>query len=212
LSKELYKEFTLISLLFTIVAFSTLSFIIKDFISLWISPSFAAETKNIAIVLAISCMIRGAFPIYENLFKGIGKPIYNMYIIIASSLIIVILDFILIPVLGLNGAGVAYLVSPLAGIVAIVFIWRKLLKASISEPIKIYLIPLLISYFILAISFLIKGKSTLPPSWLKIIIQAIVFLVFQVFLLFGYFKLFAPEVLLKLDDLKKRTKSIWKPI
>ena len=151
-SKELYKEFTLISLLFTIVAFSTLSFIIKDFISLWISPSFAAETKNIAIVLAISCMIRGAFPIYEYLFKGIGKPIYNMYIIIASSLIIVILDFMLIPVLGLNGAGIAYLLSPVAGIVAIIFIWLKLLKAPLSEPFRIYLVPLLISYFILAIS------------------------------------------------------------
>ena len=135
-----------------------------------------------------------------------------MYIIIASSLIILILDFILIPVLGLNGAGVAYLVSPLAGIVAIIFIWRKLLRTPLSEPIKIYLIPLLISYFILTISFLIKGKSTLPLSWLIIIIRAIIFLVFQVSLLFGYFKLFAPEVLLKLVDLKKRTKSIWKPI
>ena len=210
-SKELYKEFTLISLLFTIVAFSTLSFIIKDFISLWISPSFAAETKNIAIVLAISCMIRGAFPIYEYLFKGIGKPIYNMYIIIASSLIIVILDFMLIPVLGLNGAGIAYLLSPVAGIVAIIFIWLKLLKAPLSEPFRIYLVPLLISYFILAISFLVKRRIYFPPSWLIIILQMVIFLVLQISMLFGYFKLFAPEVLVKLADLKNRTRSIWKP-
>lgn len=193
-SKKLYKEFTLISLLFSILIFSTLGLIIFDFIALWINPAFAMQTKNIAVILSISCMIRGAFPIYENLFKGIGKPIYNMYIIIASSLIIVIFDVILIPLLGINGAGIAYLISPLTGVAAIIFIWKKLIKNKLSEPMRFYLIPLLLSYSLLALAFFVKNVMHLSPSWITIILQAAIFGIAQIILIGAYFKLFVPEV------------------
>jgi O-antigen/teichoic acid export membrane protein len=192
-SKNLYKEFTLISLLFTIIVFSTLSLVVKDFIALWITPEFAAGTKNIAIILSVSCMIRGAFPVYENLFKGIGKPVYNMYITIASSLIIVILDFLLIPRLGLDGAGLAYLISPIVGIFVIIYIWKRILKTSLNGPFKDYLMPLILSYALLAIFFFIKGKMNIEPSWSTIILQALGFVIIQVLMIFIYFKIFSHQ-------------------
>jgi O-antigen/teichoic acid export membrane protein len=193
-SKKLYKEFTLLSLVATIIIFSTLSLVIKDFISLWISPTFANETKNIAVILSVSCMIRGAFPVYENLFKGIGRPEINMYIVIGSSLIIVISDFLLIPHLGLNGAGIAYLLSPLAGVAAILFIWKKILMAPINEIFRNYLMPLLISYFLLLFAFIIKKSFYQEPSWTSIIIQSALFGIIQVLIILAYFRLFARSV------------------
>jgi len=192
-SKSLFKEFTLISLLFTIVVFSTLSLVIKDFIALWITPEFAAETKSIAIILSVSCMIRGAFPVYENLFKGIGKPSYNMYITIASSLIIVVLDFLLIPHLGLEGAGLAYLISPIVGIFVIIYIWKRILKTSLNGPFKDYLMPLILSYALLAIFFFIKSTMNIEPSWPNIILQALGFVIIQALLIFIYFKIFSHQ-------------------
>jgi O-antigen/teichoic acid export membrane protein len=211
-AKTLFKEFTFIGLLFTIIIFSTLSLVIKDFLSLWISTSFAAETQSIAIILAVSCIIRGAFPVYENLFKGIGKPIYNMYIVIASSLIIVLMDFLLIPHLGLNGAGIAYLVSPLVGVVAIVLIWKKLLKESLIEPLKKYLVPLVLSIVLLGISFALKSKLEISVSWLSTIAQALSFCFVLTILLLGYYRIFTPDVWHKLQDLKIRIQTIWKPV
>jgi O-antigen/teichoic acid export membrane protein len=210
-AKILYKEFTFIGLMFTIIVFSTLSLVIKDFISLWISPSFASETKSIAVIFALSCMIRGAFPVYENLFKGIGKPVYNMYIIIASSLIIVLVDFLLIPRLGLNGAGIAYLVSPLAGVAAIILIWKRLLNESLTEPLKQYLIPLLISFIMVAVSFLIKSKLNISASWVNVFFQVLCFSIVLSLILIGYYRIFVPEIWLKMADLKIRLKAIWNP-
>jgi len=192
-SKNLFKEFTLISLLFTIIVFSTLSLVVKDFIALWITPEFAAETKSIAVILSVSCMIRGAFPVYENLFKGIGKPVNNMYITIASSLIIVILDFLLIPRLGLNGAGLAYLISPIVGVFAIIYIWKRILKTSLDGPFKDYLMPLILSYALLAIFFFIKTRINIEPSWTNIIFQVLGFVIIQALMIFTYFRLFSRQ-------------------
>lgn len=200
-SKNLYKEFTLLSLLFTLFVFSAISLVIKDFIALWINPTFANETQNIAIILAISCMIRGAFPIYENLFKGIGKPKYNMYIIIASSLIIVVLDLLLIPKMGINGAGIAYLLSPLAGVVTIIIIWRKLLNEKLIEPFKMYVIPLVLSYSFLLLAFYLKAIMNLSPSWFILIGELIIFTMIQIVLIGLYYRFFVPNVYRKLSDL-----------
>jgi O-antigen/teichoic acid export membrane protein len=207
-SKKIYKEFTLISLLFTIIVFSCLAFVIKDFIALWISTSFAKSTLNIAIFLSISCMIRGAFPIYENLFKGIGKPIYNLYIILLSSFIIVVMDLILIPIIGLNGAGIAYIVSPIAGVITLLLVWKKLLREDIKGPFKFYFIPLIISYILLLFSLLVKRWLHLSPSWIGIILQIIIFGILQVLLLVSYYKVFVPEIWRILIDLAKRIQPV----
>lgn len=192
-SKKVFKDFTIISLLFSIVVFSTLAFVVKDFIALWISPSFSSEAKTIAIILSISCMVRGAFPIYQNLFNGIGKPLYNLYIIIASSLIIVILDFILIPILGLEGAGIAYLVSPIVGVITIFLIWKNILLDPLMEPIKFYFIPLFLGYSFLGVAFLLKNYLGYEPSWGMIIVQSILFGSIQILLIYFYFRIFVPN-------------------
>lgn len=211
-SKKLYKDFTLISLMATVIIFSTLSLVIKDFIFLWISPEFAGQTRNIAIILSISCMIRGAFPVYENLFKGIGRPEMNMYIVICSSLIIVTMDFLLIPHLGLSGAGIAYLLSPLAGVAAIIFIWKRIIISPLHEPFRNYLMPLIISVSMLGVAFVVKNKLNINTSWSSVILESFSFAVLQILVILGYFRIFAPDVWGSLLSLKTSAIETLRPL
>ena len=191
--KLIFKKYTLLFLMFSIILFSTLSLIIPEFLELWISPEFAAQSKDIAIILAISCMIRGAFPVYQNLFKGINKPVYNLYIIIASSLTILILDFILIPQFGLKGAGIAYLLSPLAGVVTIYFIYTKLFKESIRQPLLLLLVPLLIGYITFILGFYFKTYLNYQIGWVSMILTSVVFPLLLGGLLIIYFNRFSKK-------------------
>jgi O-antigen/teichoic acid export membrane protein len=132
-------------------------------------------------------MIRGAFVVYENFFKGIGKPKYNFYIIILSSLIIVLFNIILIPLFGLNGAGIAYLISPLAGVFTILVIWKKIFKDPLIEVFKYYFAPLLISYLILLVGLWIKKIGNFEVTWISLLIQAFTFFIIQVGILVLYY-------------------------
>ena len=185
--KLIFKKYTVLFLMFSIISFSVIALVIPDFLTLWISVEFAEQAKDIGILLAISCMIRGAFPIYQNLFKGIGKPVYNLYIIILSSLIIVILDLILIPEIGLKGAGIAYLISPIVGVLVIYLIYHKMFKESLKQPIYLLLVPLFIGYTVLMLGYNLKSYINYPIGWVSTIITSLIFVAIQTLSLFLYF-------------------------
>ncbi len=187
----IFKKYTLFFLIISITVFSTISLVISDFLTLWISPEFAYEAKDIATILALSCMIRGAFPVYQNLFNGIGKPSYNLYIVIVSSSIIVILDLILIPMLGLKGAGIAYLLSPLVGVVTICFIHIRLFKESLRQPFLLLLVPLLVGYSISFLGFSLKGYLDFQIGWVSITLTAGIFALILGMLLIYYLNRYA---------------------
>jgi O-antigen/teichoic acid export membrane protein len=136
---------------------------------LWVNEEFAKQSKEIAILLSISCMIRGSFSIYENVFKGIGKPRFNFYIVLVSSAILLSLNAILIPRFGLKGAGIAYLFSPLPGLFAIFYIYRHILKETYKKLIYDFFAPLVIGYGIIAISIYLKNNLIYKANWVNLI-------------------------------------------
>jgi O-antigen/teichoic acid export membrane protein len=185
--KLIFKKYTLLFLMLSIILFSTLSLIIPEFLALWISPEFAEQAKDIAIILAVSCMIRGAAPVYMNLFKGIGKPVYNLYAIISSSLIIVVLDLILIPIYGINGAGIAYLVSPLPIFLIFYLIYTRIFNESAKEALVLFVVPLLLGYSLIALGILIKARLELWINWISLFSQVILFTAIILTSLWFYF-------------------------
>ena len=186
-AKEIFKRYMLLFSLLSIVVFSTMSLILPDFLTLWISPEFSGNSRGIAVILGLSCMIRGAFPVYENFFKGIGKPIYNLYIVIGSSLTILAIDVFMIPLMGLDGAGLAYLLSPWVGLLTIYLIYRLGFKESIKEPLFMFIIPLTIGYTVLFISQRIKGYLNFDESWGVLCLNGLVFSVLLISILRFYF-------------------------
>lgn len=148
-TKALYIKSTQLSLYFSIIVFVPMALMIKDFLSLWISPAFAGQSGFIATLLTFSYIIRGAFLPYDSLLKGLGLPKYIMYITIASSLIILTTDLILIPKLGINGVGFAYILSSIAGIIAVGIIWKRFICQKSQLAYKLFVMP----YFISVCSF-----------------------------------------------------------
>jgi O-antigen/teichoic acid export membrane protein len=204
--KLIFKKFTLLLLSISIVSFAVLSLIMPEFLTLWISAEFAEEAKDIAIILAISCMIRGAAPVYMNLFKGIGKPVYNLYAIISSSLIIVILNFILIPIYGINGAGIAYLFSPLPMFLIFYLIYTRMFNESAKEAIVLFVVPLLLGYSLLTLGLMIKSRVELPINWISLFSQLILYTsIFSIMLFFYFTKIIKGfnNIILDFNQLKK---------
>ena len=193
--KLLFQKFTYLSLSVSIILFSSMSFVISDFLSIYISSDFSQNAGQISIILALSCIARGAFIVYENLFKGIGKPKYNTVITFFSVLIIVIIDILLIPKMGINGAAYAYLFSPIIGIFTLFFIWKKVLKNNSYKTLIInIIIPLFLTYIFVFAGIGLKQKLELAVSWLNIILTFLFSSAFISLLLCFYYRYFSTDV------------------
>ena len=167
--RKICEKYFLLFISLSIIVFSTVAFVIEDFMKLWVNEQFAKQSKDIAILLAISCMVRGSFSIYENVFKGIGKPRFNFFIILISSSILLFLNAVLIPKFGLKGAGIAYLFSPLPGLFAMFYIYRNILMESYKKLIYDFFAPLIIGYAIIALAINFKDNLVYKTSWLYLI-------------------------------------------
>ena len=145
--RRLYVAATWVLLCVTVVIFAPLTVVIPDLLRLWISPEFAAKGAWVGQLLAGSCIVRGAFVPYEHLFRGMGKPQYLSRLILASSGIALASNAILIPKYGLAGAGYAFCLTPLCGLVTILVAWFRVLK--MREPgrlVRTVLMPMVIGF------------------------------------------------------------------
>ena len=174
LVKELYVKSTEVSLLTSILIFVPLCVLFPDFLALWISRDFADKTSFIAPVLAFSYIIRGAFLPYESLLKGLGFPKYIMYITVVSSLLILVLDVTLIPLLGLNGLGFAYVLSSLVGVFVIYIIWKKFIKRSLCLALKLFMLPYVSMIFILFLFLFVRNSICFEVNIYSFLLETVI--------------------------------------
>ena len=164
---ELYLIGTQIGLLGSIFICVPLAVMLPDFLRLWISPEFSENTYEISTVLAGSYIIRGAFLAYDALLKGLGYPRIIFLITLFSSLMIVGIDVALIPIWGLNGAGFAYIVSPVVGIITIIWIFKRILQLDMLYFFTEIIIPYLIGLIILFAGVWIRSQAWWPQmGWI----------------------------------------------
>jgi O-antigen/teichoic acid export membrane protein len=178
--KKLFLVTTILFLYLTIVAFAPMTIVIREFISLWVSPEFASRSAVVASILAASYILRGGFIPYESLYRGLGKPKGIFVITLVSSIVIVATDAVLIPLIGLNGAGLAYVFSSLVGIGAFLYAWKKLLgQKDASVLVRFLVIPLFGSYALLCAVYFAGSRLFTGLNWFSFILYAAaVFLIF----------------------------------
>ena len=147
----------------------------KDFLSLWISPDFAQKCSKVGQLIAFSSMVRGAFIVYQELFKGVNKPQYVTAISFCVGLTSLLLNFTLIPKYGLNGAGYSYCATTVWGFVAMFFTWKFIIKKESWRILcRIFATPLAIGCLAILIGF--KLRVFYPPtSWLLLFAEAGIF-------------------------------------
>lgn len=168
---RLYLDTTWLMLCMSVAICVPLTIVMPDFLSIWISPEFSRQSAWIGQLIACSFMIRGAFVPYDGLLRGLGKPQYLSALSILSGGTIFASNLILIPMLGLHGAGYSYLITPVWGVLTILFTWKLILKMPSSLVLlRIVAVPYAVGGGILASSLLWKplaGTST----WLGLISQ-----------------------------------------
>ena len=185
--KQLYLQATSLFLCLSIIVFVPLAVFIKDFLSLWISPEFARQSGLIALLFCASSIIRGAFLPYEALFRGIGRPQYYLVIITLSSLTVLGMGLLLIPKLGLMGAGYAICITPLLGIAAVAFTLAYVLKVrTLFLPIKLFVIPTILGFACLGGGLWMRSLYYGDLGWFVMILGAVIIFFLTVTMLVIY--------------------------
>lgn len=174
--EKLYINATWVMLMFSIIIFAPLTVFMKDFISLWISNDFAEKCSTVGQLIAFSSMVRGAFIVYQELFKGVNKPQYVTAISFCVGITSLLLNFILIPKYGLNGAGYSYCATTVWGFVAMFFTWKYFLeKGPWRILFRIFVMPLAIGCIAILMGF--KLQEFYPPtSWPILFAEASIFI------------------------------------
>lgn len=173
---ELYLTGTQAGLLGSIFICVPLAVMLPDFLRLWISPEFSKNTCGIGTVLAGSYIIRGAFLAYDALLKGLGYPRIIFLVTLFSSLMIVGVDVVLIPIWGLNGVGFAYIVSPVVGIITIVWIFKRLLQLDMLYFFTEIVVPYLLGLILLFAGIWIRSQAWWPEmGWVGFITISAIF-------------------------------------
>jgi O-antigen/teichoic acid export membrane protein len=147
--RGLYVASTWALLCMTAVMFVPIGVLIPDFLRLWIKtpPDFARHASFIGQLLAAGYLVRGAFVSHETLFRGIRKPGYVAGLSIASSLTAVAANLILIWKYGLVGAGYAFCITAVWGLVGILVAWRWVLKMrSVWPMVRVVGLPMVLGY------------------------------------------------------------------
>ncbi len=168
---QLYLQASWAMLFLSSIIFVPATIFMPDFIGLWITPEFAAKCSYVGQLIALSSVVRGAFVVYESLYRGINKPQYVTTLSIFVGVTSLSLNFWLIPSFGIAGAGYAYCVTALFGIVTVGLTWKYVLGNSKWRPIvRTLLLPALLAYACMAFCFWLR--SLYPPvGWIALVLE-----------------------------------------
>ena len=183
--QRLYLDATWIMLCATVVIFVPLTVLFHDFLRLWISPEFARKSAWIGQVIAFSCIVRGAFVPYMELFKGLGKPQYLSILFFTTGITSLSVNLLLIPKFGLAGAGYCYLATVFWGFASILFTWKHLIKmASLRPLLRAIIIPIALGLIILVLAAVIRTNMQ-EPGWISFIALSMSYMTCTAIILIG---------------------------
>ncbi len=173
--RRLFLLATWVAQCVTVILFVPLTVLMPDLLRLWISPDFAARSAWIGQVIAFSCIIRGAYIPSQPLLKGLGKPQIVSLAYLGSGLTSLALNLVLIPALGLAGAGYCYVVTTVWGIGMLLAAWRIALSAQDWRPLlRSAGVPFGLGLAILPVAAAMRSQVD-PPGWLGLVVLGAVF-------------------------------------
>jgi O-antigen/teichoic acid export membrane protein len=135
-------------LVLSVLIFVPMTVLSPSFLELWINKEFAEKISFLTQVISASFIISGVYNSYAHLFNGTGKPQYQTIVMVLIGIFSTLVNIILINKFGFKGLGYAYWVTPIIGLVALVFAWKFVLNQKTLSPlISIFYSPLLSAAF-----------------------------------------------------------------
>jgi len=138
------------------------------FIKLWIDSEMSKETRDVLILLVIAGILSTLFAsLSNNIIVGIGRiKEFTIYCTI-RGLVLALGCFMLIEPLGIEGAGIALILTTIVDFIFLIIVLKKYLKISpMNLFLSAYLAPLTIG-FILAVFILFF--RTFAETWIGLI-------------------------------------------
>ena len=184
--QRLYLDSTFLMLASTIIIFVPITVLLPDFLRLWITPEFSLKSSHIGQIIAGSYIIRGAFYPFHMLFGGMNKPYLLTLHSLANALIGLTVNIILIPKIGLLGAGYSFLITSLVGFFTMTLTWKYVLKNdSLKALIRPVFWPAVQAMIMLLICFEIHYVIGPKIGWVYLILQAAIYAFVAAFFVFG---------------------------
>jgi O-antigen/teichoic acid export membrane protein len=122
-ARSLFLGGTWAALALSIVLFIPMVALMPDFLRLWINPRFSLESSAVGQLLALSYITQGAFAPPATYFRGVGKPWVVSIVLFFAGVSTLASGILLVPALGILGAGYAYLIGSLAHLFGLLFGW-----------------------------------------------------------------------------------------
>ena len=105
----------------------------KEIITLLFGSNYVGAVRAFEL-LVVGIVFLAIFMVCSAVFQGLSKPGTPMVILILTVVIDAVLNFILIPIYGIEGAALATMISTIfAGVVSLIMLWKYLETSDISN-------------------------------------------------------------------------------
>ncbi len=99
-----------------------------DILRVWLGDEFAERSTGVFVLLLVTYAVLALTAVPYYVAVGAGRPQVNAAFSVIAAALNVLLVFLLVPPLGLSGAGLAYLVSLIHAPLFVVFIERRIVE------------------------------------------------------------------------------------
>lgn len=177
--QNLYSISLWILTVFSIIIFIPLAIIIPSFLTKWLTPEFAENSKTFARLFCLGVAFNGGTSAYFALLKGTGRIKLLTKFIMSIQLSAVIFTGILVYEFGIIGSGIRVLFFSFIGITICIYVGKKVFfKFPVRKMvIEVAFLPIALSIACYFLGTFLLGIFPIT-SWLEIFVVYTLFLVF----------------------------------
>lgn len=163
-----FLEATWVLSAFAIIVFVPVTILMREILSLWISPEFAAKSTLTAQLVSACMATRGCYAVYFEFLKGTARVSVMSTMLLCTSALGLIVAVPLLLKFGLIGAGYRMWVTAWAGFLATVFVWKFYLSGPIPRIIGAMVEPLIVGTVTGALIYAVRSSAAVP-TWVGLV-------------------------------------------
>jgi O-antigen/teichoic acid export membrane protein len=143
----------------------------QDFMRLWLGPLVAAGTYHVLQVLTLAGLLGSGTSVGIFYLMGIGKTNWNAGISILTGIVVLAGSLLLVPRLGLMGAGWGNVLSMFVRVAVVSALWRVFFRAEMRWTVYVSAVygPTIIGLSMGAGFLILKPHLHLTPGWFGLI-------------------------------------------
>lgn len=147
-----------------------------DFLRLWVGPEVAAGSASVLRILAFAGLLGSASNATLFYLQGIGKTEWNAAAILVTGATVLVGSLVLVPRLGLAGAGWSNVVAMFMQAGVVIYAWKRLFERLM--PTNVYLSalygPILAGGAAALVLQIIRASLTYSVTWVSFALSGVV--------------------------------------